>query len=80
MPFEDIRGTRSGVEQIKQTLLYTRQQPEWSCQLSSAEDRREWILQMFMYLTFSDYHFFPLPVVTEDINVADEQESLHEQK
>lgn len=28
LPFEDIIGTRSGVEQIKQTALYTQQQPE----------------------------------------------------
>lgn len=52
LPFEDIIGTRLGVEQIKQTVLYTHQLPEWSFQLSSAENRREWILQMFMYLRF----------------------------
>ena len=52
LPFEEITGARLGVEQIKQTALYTQQQPEWSCQLSSAENSSEWILQMFMYLTF----------------------------
>lgn len=45
-------GTQSGVEQIKQTVLYTQQQPEWSCQLSSAENSRGGILQIFTYLTF----------------------------
>lgn len=27
LPFEDIIGAQSGVEQIKQTVLYTQQQP-----------------------------------------------------
>lgn len=43
LPFEDIIGARSGVEQIRQAVLYTQQQPERSCQLSSFEIRREWI-------------------------------------
>lgn len=50
LPFEEIISTRSGVEQIKQAVLYTQQQPEWSCQMSFAENRTEWILQMFIYL------------------------------
>lgn len=55
LPFEEITGARLGVEQIKQTALYTQQQPEWSCQMSSAESRTEWILQMFVCLMLQDY-------------------------
>lgn len=55
LPFEEIIGTRSGVEQTKQTVLYTQQQQEQSCQMSSAENRPEWVLQMFMYLTLYSY-------------------------
>lgn len=49
LPFEEIIDARSGVEQIKQTALYTQQQPEQSCQMSSAEARTEWVLQMCVF-------------------------------
>lgn len=43
LPFQGITGAQLGVEQIKQTALYTQQQPEQSCQMSSAENRAEWV-------------------------------------